>query len=247
MQVVPGGKVVVRVAVDMDWTRQQISEKAYDPEGVRTEKSLTESVKETPAIAGGNASGQATQNGGNSAGGNGFRNKVTTERSEYGVTEKQMVKVGPELKRMTVAILIDESLAEKKAEVEKIVAAAIGLDASRGDEISTMIHTFAELPATEFETGEPSGSPAAGLITWIERGVWALVGLIFLFFALRTVKKAQAGLRDVLQASLEEEAPIEPPKPITLEETVLETAMQDTELAGRSLRRWLYEGATEAS
>jgi flagellar biosynthesis/type III secretory pathway M-ring protein FliF/YscJ len=161
------------------------------------------------------------------------------------MTESQKVKVGPELKRMTAAILLDQSLEDKKDEISKIVGAAIGFDQSRGDEISVMVMEMAALPEPAFEVEDGGSTTSVTLFTWIERGLWALVGLAFLFFALRTVKKAQAGLRDVLEASLEDEQPVEAVKPITLEETVLDTAMQDTELAGRSLRRWLYEGVGE--
>jgi hypothetical protein len=84
------------------------------------------------------------------------------------------------------------------------------------------------------------------MIAWAEKGLWVFLGAGFLFFGLRTVKKARSSLREVLETSLEATVEEEKAGPVlTLEEEVLQAAKKNTELAGRTLRRWLYESAAK--
>ena len=79
------------------------------------------------------------------------------------------------------------------------------------------------------------------MMAWAEYALYTLLGILFLVFALRTIRRAKSSLREILEVSLDDEQTKKVEIPKTLEESVVDAAVADTELAGRTLRRWLYE------
>ena len=242
-------KVYLVLDVSLDWTRSNKIEKKFDTEGkVVREKTTQESTKPVGSNRNGGAPGSnAVEKGGAGAGATIAKELTKKESADFGFTESKVVTMGGAITRMTASVFIDESLGDQKDELKQTVAGAIGIDLARGDKIDVSVQTIAgpQEIATEPESGGIGSNPDM-MMFYVRNGIYVFLGLIFIFFALRTIKKAQADLRSVLEASLEEEQKTEPVAPLTLEETVLETATRDADLAGRSLKRWLYEGAGAA-
>ncbi len=225
------------------------TEKKYDVEGkIVREKTVQESSKPGASSSQGGAPGvNAVNNQQRGGASNMAKESTKKEMNDYGFKESTLINLGGTITRMTASVLVDESLSDMKDELMETVAGAIGIDKTRGDTIKV---TTAKMVATEeidLESEAQAVETRETIMFYVEKGTYVILGLAFVFFAMRTIRKAQQDLRQVLEASLEEEEKEAPVQPLTLEESVLETAAGDTELAGRSLRRWLYEGAEVTS
>jgi len=242
------GKIRVQVSVNLDWKRQQIKKMEFDPDSaVTVDREKMEKKTQRPSRAPGGAPGNsALNNGSNSTSAALGRDESSTvkESKKFNTTESQIVEMGGRILRMTVSAIVDESLKDQVSQIGKVIANAVGLDEKgRGDTIE-IIATKLEIPEIEDITESiEAAEKQEKIMAWAQIGIYAFLGLAFLFFSLRTIKRAQASLKEVLESSMDEEKEEEPVAPPTLEEQILEKAKRDSELAGRTLRRWLYEGA----
>jgi flagellar M-ring protein FliF len=83
--------------------------------------------------------------------------KTNEEKKEYSpsVTREEVVRFVPEMKRLSVALFLDQSVGQDQGELEEAIKAAVGFDEERGDTFSSVVLPFAT-------TGVPaSGEPAA--------------------------------------------------------------------------------------
>ncbi len=238
-------KVQIAVNFSLDWTRSNVTEKKFDTAGkIVREKSITESSKPAGGSANGGKPGNANlQKDGKSSKTAISKDSTKMEKNDYGYKQTSTVDLGGKVVRMTASVFIDESLRSVKAELERTVSAAIGIDPERGDIIEVTVAKMPEVVPIEKPDEVVSQETKETVMFYVEKTSYVLLGLAFIFFALKTIKKAQADLRAVLETSMEEENREEPVAPLTLEESVLETASSDADLAGRSLRKWLYEGS----
>ncbi|MCA9319412.1 MAG: hypothetical protein KDB53_01695 [Planctomycetes bacterium] len=245
-------RVSVKVSVELNWTRQEVKKTEFDPDSsVTVDRMKTEHSKQTPTrVPGGRPSTAAVNNGANSDAGTGNANDKSTtvkETKNFNTVESQVVELGGKIKRMTVSAVVDESLATQVDDIKRVIANAVGLDEpGRGDSIELLSAKMDVPEVADLDSEKDSAESMAKMMQWAEFGLYGLLGLGFLFFSIRTVKKAQANLREVLETSLEPPKEVETPRELTIEEQIIESTKKDSELAGRSLRRWLYEGATEA-
>jgi flagellar M-ring protein FliF len=244
-QVYGPNKVLVAVDVNLDWTRSNTIEKKFDSEGkIVREKLTTESTKPVGTSSSGGTVGNASLQG-DAGKAKAALAKDTTkkETADFGFKESKMITLGGTITRMTASVFVDESLESVKNELLQIVSGAIGIDTTRGDKIELTTAKIEGTKEINLDEQMQSVETKETVLLYFEKGIYLVLGLAFVFFALRTIRKAQADLRLILEASLEEEEPEDVVAPLTLEQSVLETAIGDTDLAGRSLRRWLYEGA----
>lgn len=240
-------KVAVTVSAEIDWDRIQNKETKYDPENVAIieKQNTTNSRQNSTAVSGGRPTTAAAANGANIADGskgNEQKDSTTKETRKYGMTEVEMVKMGGAIKRLSVGVFIDESLKDRVDMIKTTIGAAVGLDPKRGDMIETAMTSFAKAPDDAAPSAKDGAEKKSLILAYARYGVWGFVGVLFIFFALRTIKKAQRTLHEVLERSVEEEKSED--KPVAIEEQILSSVKKDTELAGRSLRRWLYENAS---
>lgn len=128
-------------------------------------------------------------------------NRTTYEASR---TRTETVRTTPRLERMSVALVIDESLASKKAEIQKIVEAAVGFDSGRQDTIgvSTTSLSVPEVVAADGTTPDgttPQEAPAEepGLSpmmeTLLQRGVEIVSAIAFLGLLATSLKGSKKG------------------------------------------------------
>ncbi|NUP96756.1 MAG: hypothetical protein HUU28_11395 [Planctomycetaceae bacterium] len=128
-------------------------------------------------------------------------NRTTYEASR---TRTETVRTTPRLERMSVALVIDESLASKKAEIQKIVEAAVGFDSGRQDTIgvTTTSLSVPEVIAADGTTPDgaaPAEAPAEepGLSPMVEvlleRGVEIVSALAFLGLLATSLKGSKKG------------------------------------------------------
>lgn len=215
--VVGVGGARVQVTADIDHSRSTTQEQRYDPDGqvVRsTSANGTESSETAPQsdggatatnnIPGGTAPATATT---------GSRDTATTETTNYEIsnTTTTTVKEAGEIKRLAVSVAVDGKwtpgangaaptyAARTPAEIEQIkalVAAAVGIDATRGDKIEVLNVRFnRDIAAVG---GEEAGSSLFDftkndLMRGVELLVLLITGLLLIFFVLRPLLKSASG------------------------------------------------------
>lgn len=181
-------------------------------------------------------------------------NKTTYEASR---SRTQTVRTVPRLERLYVSLVLDESLAARKTEIQKIVEAAVGFDAERQDVIGVTTTAFV---APDVATGEPAGQgttpgtapvedegPSAMTQLLIERGVEiaaAVAFLALLFTSLRGSRKAsaEAASAGTATGSSSSEPSIDPE--VLARAQIDELVRTDPRKVGEILSRWVDEKST---
>lgn len=201
------GNAVVEVTVDTVTETESITERSVDPE---SRIAISTDVTETSGTSTDSRAGDVTvasnlpdgdAGSGNGASSNESSESRTLTNYEVSQTERQLVRAPGAVKRLTVAVLVndvttvaaDGSISsaprsnEELASLEELVASAVGLDLDRGDIIT--------LKSMAFEPIVPIGTEAvvarAGLaldpMQLIQIAVLAIVALILGLFVVRPI------------------------------------------------------------
>lgn len=197
-----GGRSVVRVAAEVDFTREERTEETYDPQGVaaRSYQISQEgagvggpTVGGVPGTPSNLPGGAAPEAGGTSSGS--LARRSETRNFEVSKVLKHSIEPVGRVTGLQVAVVVDgtwsgegderEWKALSKKELNKIqglVASAVGINESRGDRV-----TIESVPFAEVEVYEPS---------WLERifgpyieYIPAALGLILLLIVALIVRK----------------------------------------------------------
>ncbi len=224
-RVMGAGKVAVRVTADINTERVTEQAEIFDPtqQVVRSEQSVESSNASTngsgagglTGVAGNTPGGEAAAAGGGGGGSNETRTETTTNY-EIGKTTRNLERMGGEIKRLSVAVLVEgrtEAAAAEGAapaytpltEAEKtnlrtLVQTAIGFDAARGDRVEIIDMPFtppleAEAVAEPFMTKAQILDLAQYLL--IAVGL-AMVGLFVIKPALGTLNSAMLAAAPVV-------------------------------------------------
>lgn len=210
---VGAGKAVVEVAVDLITESEQITQRTLDPQGRVAISSETEesSKQATEPAADVTVASNLPQGAGGTGSGGQSQSSDTRERVNYEVSETQraLTKAPGGVKRLTVAVLVDGTLTTAQdgtqswaarseaelADLRELVAAAVGLDESRGDILSIKSLEFSALP-TDGTEAQASLFPPLGpidVMAAIQIGVLALVALVLGLFVLRPIFTSARG------------------------------------------------------
>jgi len=195
------GRVIAKVNVDMDFSQKTIRREMYDPDktAVRSEQRSEETQQGRSNLEGGSPDANFRGDGinGSVSTQNGSRETRTTNY-EINKEEQQIVSNVGDLKRMTVAVLIDGTYektngawtfmprkADELERVRQLVTNAVGLDKGRGDAL--------EVSSAPFTDSEPPKDPnfAEMLASYAERLgrplLNALLAFLFLMLVVRPV------------------------------------------------------------
>ncbi len=220
------GSVRATAAVEMDYAQLKETQETYDPnqQVTRSEQSVTDKQQSTDAAPQGvtvqNNLPNANAGGAGQSGSQDQRQEETTNY-EIGKTVRTVVREQPQVKRISLAVLVDEvreagpngkpvwreRTPEELARIATLARSAIGYDEKRGDKVEVVQMRFAAqddapAPAPHGLLGLPLDR--ADLIRLVESGLVALVVLVGLLFvlrplAVRLVKPlAPAGMPDAL-------------------------------------------------
>lgn len=206
------GNAVVEVSVDTVTESEAIRERIFDPESRVAISTDTEERSNTSNEAGGGnvtvASNLPDEEGGNGENSS-SQNSESRERVNYEVseTEREIVRVPGAIKRLTVAVLVNEAaiIAEdgvqtfaprEEAELDALrdlVASAVGFDEARGDIIT--------IKSMALQSVAPQGTVAGtslmdgfniDLMSAIQMAVLAVVTLILGLFVVRPLLSKSA-------------------------------------------------------
>jgi len=223
------GNAVVVVSVDTVTKTESIRERRFDPEGRVAISTDSEERSNTSSDEGGGdvtvasnlPDGDGAQGGASSS-----ENSETRERVNYEVsgTEREITQGPGAIKRLSVAVLINEITAtddvgvttfvprsdEELAALRELVSSAVGYDEERGDVIT--------LKTMQFEPLEPGGTAAkAGLLDrlmidamyLIQALVLAVVALVLGLFVVRPILARPVGQAPAQIAAAPSSAPAE--------------------------------------
>jgi flagellar biosynthesis/type III secretory pathway M-ring protein FliF/YscJ len=124
-------------------------------------------------------------------------NSTTKDKSaEYTASREQIQSVedAPVLRKLSVAVVVDEGLADRAAEIESMVKAAVGFQADRSDVFSFNTAPLVALSAAEQEGEVVEGevAPVEGSNPLLEKGLkWGLEvisALAFIVLLFKTLK-----------------------------------------------------------
>lgn len=216
--VVGAGAARVQVTADIDHSRSTTQEQKFDPDGqvVRSTSTNGSQSQDTTGQADGGATATNNIPGGQAPNTTpiGSTNSENTETTNYEIsnTTTTTVKEPGEVKKLSVSVAVDGKYtpaaggkgeptyaprtAEEVQQIKTLVAAAVGIDETRGDKIEVVNVRFNREPSAA-----PGADEGSSMFNFdkndIMRGVELLVllvtGLLLIFFVVRPLLKTAAG------------------------------------------------------
>ncbi|MBZ0152506.1 MAG: hypothetical protein K8J09_13350 [Planctomycetes bacterium] len=239
------GKTSVAVTIELDPSWEVRSEKVL-PDGkvVRSEKTSKDST------AGGGGAGGG--NGGQAADASGRKNETLDREFVTEIGERRSGKMMPDIKRMSVALIYDASLAQSAAgfnakDLENTVKAIVGWDATRDqtEAFSIMAGTFAPLePEAPVEAGPGMLDKLQRWAPTIGQVLGVFVVVLFLRGMFKRVPKAAAAeAAPATAAKVEVDESTLPPEEQQkrMRREIERTIASDPAALAKLLEAWLME------
>ena len=232
------GKVSVSVSAELDFSKMKKREELYDPDMTAVVSEHKKKEKTTKVLPQGIPGTEANVP---PAEGRNFTEQTLTEKKEkitnYEVSKREIYYEDEtvKIKRISVGVLVDQSVNIDPKKLEELIIASAGLDPKRGDKVSVML--------TKFSAAAPLEKPPkkVPLYIYILLGLASLVFLSLITFGIiRLIKKRKE----------EEVAPVPTyPTPPPIEEVkkspyeeFIELAQKEPKKAAIILKSWLKEG-----
>jgi len=204
---VGAGNAVVEITMDTVTETESITERRVDPESrIAISTDVTESAGTSNDSRGGNVTVASNLPDGDA---NGAGGAATNENSESRVltnyevseTERQLLRAPGAIKRLTVAVLVNEAttIAEdgsitssprsdaELAALQELVASAVGIDPARGDVITLRSMAFEPVALLGTEASTAATKIPLDMMRLIQIGVLALVTLVLGLFVVRPI------------------------------------------------------------
>ncbi len=213
--VVGVGSARVVVTADIDHSRSTTQQQAFDPDGQVVRSTSTNGTESSDTTASPDGGATATNNipGGAAPATTaaGSKDTANTETTNYEIsnTTTTTVKEAGEIKKLAVAVAVDGKYTPAaggrgqptytpvseadRVKIEALVKAAIGFDATRGDQVEVKAMRFSR--DTADLGGVDGGSPLFNftkndIMRGVELLVLFLTGILLIFFVLRPLLKA---------------------------------------------------------
>lgn len=240
--------------IDSTWTydtTESLTE-TYDPSNKVTNTDYSRTERSTNAdgkVGGpvGTASNIETNANRNTAAVGGTSNDSVDEKrtsTQVGSTLLYTQSSTPELQHLSVALVVDETVATDLASITKIVEAAVGFSKERGDTMSSISTLFAGLERGDDGTPIATVTEVAETSPWMvwamAHGIELLAACAFLFVLFRSLKGSKKALEHVMsrdeRASAEEQDP-----ELVARVAVEELVKSDPDQVSAILSRWVLE------
>ncbi len=202
------GNVVVELSLDTVNETESITERRFDPEGRVAVSTDVQEISDTSTNSqGGDVTVASNLPDGDTAGSNGASNAENTEtRSltnfEISQTQREVLRGPGAVKRLTVAVLVNDVTAidaagvstttprseEELGAMRDLVASAVGFDETRGDVITIRSMAFEPIAALGTEAIAETGLPInINVMSLIQISVMAVVALVLGLFVVRPI------------------------------------------------------------
>ena len=216
--VVGAGGARVQVTAEIDHARSTTQEQRFDPDGqvVRSTSTNGTESQDTTGVPDGGATATNNIPGGAAptTTPQGSRDTQNTETTNYEIsnTTTTTIKEAGEVKKLAVSVAVDGKwtpaangrgeptyaprTAEEIAQIKSLVAAAVGIDETRGDKIEVLNVRFNRDVAAV--GGEEAGNSLFNftkndLMRGVELLVLLITGVLLIFFVLRPLLKTATG------------------------------------------------------
>jgi flagellar M-ring protein FliF len=173
--------------------------------------------------------------------------KTSEEKKSYAPSTKreQRVRIVPELKRLSVALFVDQAV-QDAARLEEAVKTAVGFSEARNDAFSSVVLSFAvapapETPAAGTEAAKPPSAPNPLVETLLQRGVEIVSAVVFLVLLLKTLKGSKKEKAAAAAAATEAEAGNKVDPELLARAQIDELLKSDPAKVGEILARWARE------
>jgi flagellar M-ring protein FliF len=200
--VVGTGHVRVQVAADMNYNHVSTTSESYDPDSkvIRSTQTVEQNSADNNGSGGAAAVSVASALPGGAAQGGGDSSKSVSDHTEettnYEIskTVKTSTQDGGDVKRLSVAVVVDGSgdtakprSAAEMAQITSLVKSAMGFDTARGDQVQVTNMAFARVADTD---ATPAPKPLLGLDSsyWFKIIEAAIMGVTALLIGLLVVR-----------------------------------------------------------
>ena len=177
------GRAKVRIHAVLDMNSVSTVTEKYEPKGVATKEEITS----------GSETGSATASGSSASPGTNKKDEMIVTEYQVGKTVTQEVVLPGEIKSLSVAAVVDLSVADANQaqanaqtakimdpnDVEKLIANALGLNLSGADTLKVVDVKF-QNPATPLLTEEASGLDFVAIARQASLGIMAVCALVVL-------------------------------------------------------------------
>ncbi|HEY66045.1 MAG TPA: flagellar M-ring protein FliF [Caldilineae bacterium] len=193
------GRAAVQVSVAMDWDRLETSSEIYSsggPDaGVIRSSRVVEEYQGQPGVQVGGVPGVDSnqpevlsyQNVITNTKEGGYLRREAVYNYEVSKTVQNLVREPGRVKRLSVAVLLDESVPpEQQRNIEQMIAAAVGLDPSRGDTLVVTTATFDQSYYAQQQEALRAAQRHELYITGA-KALASIVGLILVLFFVRSL------------------------------------------------------------
>lgn len=209
------GRAVAMISADLDFDRQETVRTEHGPGAVLSEQSL---VEQGTAAAPGGVPGMDSEMPGetmpfvDTAGGSGYSREQRTINYEVDTTQQIIVKSPGSIRNLSVSVIVDGNFTRANLDsIQQVVAAAVGYNAARGDQLTVSSMTFNDASIPSFDEpamAEPPATVTFNPLNPLHAGIAAGALLFFLLMALLLRRRGHRRRREMAQASLkaEEEA-----------------------------------------
>jgi len=210
------GRVRAEASVQMDFERVQETQEKFDPDGqvVRSTSSVTDNSKTTEAAAGVSVQNNLPNaDAGRETSGSQEARQEETTNFEIGKTVRTLVREQPQIRRLSVAVLVD-GIEEKAADgtttwkpraaedlerIARLVRSAVGFDEKRGDQVEVVTMRFAR--DADAASLEPQGFLGLGfegadIARMAQTAVVALIAVLALLLVFRPMVMRVTSLGD---------------------------------------------------
>lgn len=206
-RIVGADKCVVRVSADMSFDQKQTKSESYEPaastsaqpgtaegqageapapHGVMiSQETKTETYNGSVIPPGGVPAGSA-----NRAPSGGDNYTRTESTAQYQVTRKveETVSAPGQMRRLSVAVLVDDKVQPTDTAIREAVTAAAGIDSARGDQITVQRMAF-DTVAQKREAAEMASASRSELIMTVAKNAGAVALLLVFMLFLRSIVK----------------------------------------------------------
>lgn len=251
-QVLGPGNVATRVAAQLSFDQSVIEKKLFEPVAdgqglVRSMQEAYESVQGSIAGADGGGAGVQTNVPIYESPSSGSGGSSQSEKSEVvknfeinEITEHTVIAPGA-VKRLSVSVVVNKELAAAEvASLEKLVAAAVGSDVARNDQIVVTGLAFNTDLAQSIAAGMAIDQRNRLISIGAGAGLAVVLGLV-LFLRGRRATKRRRGLEVVVAEEVAPELPANEVARLKAQDDLQRLFRQKPQSAAEVLRSWLVE------
>jgi len=197
-------KAIVQANVTLDWTQREITSNTFDPTpaAVRSSQITSESYTTNGTTTGGVPGAAtnlptpvATATGG--SGTTSYQKTDTTTNYELATTLSREIIEPGQIKQISVSVLVDSITDPAQLDVlRSAVAAAVGIDDTRGDSLSVESIVFDRTYYTDQATEMEQASKTNSYIQYAKIGGAVLLFVILLLYVQRLLKNLKLASND---------------------------------------------------